>query len=71
MSCTVVPIIPHFIISVVSRDISVGIATRYGMDGTGIGSGGGGGAGFYAPVQNGPGTHPASYIIGTGSLYRG
>ena len=48
------------------RDSSVGIATRYGMDGPGIESRWG--ARFSAPVQTGPGTHSASYTIGTGSF---
>jgi hypothetical protein len=26
---------------------------------------------FFAPVQTDPGVHPASYIVGNGSLYRG
>ena len=47
------------------RDISVGIATRYGLDGPGdlipVG------ARFSALVQTGPGAHPASYTFGTGS----
>ena len=29
------------------------------------------GARFSAPVQTGPGAHPASYTMGTGSLSRG
>jgi hypothetical protein len=53
------------------RDSVVGIATRYGLDGLGIESRWGGGAGFSAPVQTDPGTHPASYIMGTGSLSPG
>jgi hypothetical protein len=32
------------------------------------GGGGGGGARFSAPVQTGPGTHPASWTMGTGSF---
>ena len=44
------------------RDSSVGIATRYGLDGPGIESRRG--ARFSAPVQTGPGGHP----IGTGSF---
>ena len=52
-----------------SQDISVGIATRYGLDGPGIESRWG--ARFSAPVQTGPGAHPASYTKGTGSLSRG
>jgi hypothetical protein len=45
-------------------DSSVGIATRYGLDGPGIESRWG--ARFSAPVQTGPGAHPASYTMGTG-----
>jgi hypothetical protein len=47
---------------IVGRDSSVGIATRYGLDGPGIG--------FSAPLQTGPGAHPASYTMGTVSLFR-
>jgi len=50
----------------VGRDSSVGIATRYGLDGTGIESRLG--ARFSAPVQTGPGSHQAFYTIGTGSF---
>ena len=48
------------------RDISVGIATHYGLVGPGIESRWG--ARISAPVQTGPGAHPASYTIGTGSF---
>ena len=48
------------------QDSSVGIATRYGLDGSGIESRWK--ARFSAPVQTGPGAHPASYTMGTGSL---
>ena len=48
---------------------SVGLATRYGQDGTGIESRWGG-ARFSPPVQTGPGGHPASYTVGTGSFLR-
>ena len=48
------------------RDSSVGIATRYGLDGPGIESQWG--AKFSAPVQTGPGAHSASYTMGTGSF---
>ena len=48
------------------RDSAVGIATRYGLDGPGIESRWG--ARFSAPVQTGPGAHPASYTISTGSF---
>ena len=53
----------------VGRDSSVGIATRYGLDGPGIESRWG--ARFSAPVQTGPGTYPASCTVGTGSLQGG
>ena len=49
-----------------SRDISVGIETRYGLDDPGIKFRWG--ARFSAPVQTGPGAHPASYTRGTGSF---
>ena len=45
------------------RDSSVGIATRYGLDGPGIESRWE--ARVSAPVQTGPGAHPASYTMGT------
>ena len=48
------------------RNISVGIATRYELDGPGIESRWG--ARFSAPVQTGPGAHPASCTMGTGSF---
>ena len=48
------------------RDSSVGIATRYGLDGSGIESRCD--ARFSATVQIGPGAHPASCAVGTGSL---
>ena len=44
-----------------------GIAAGYGLDGPGIESRWG--ARFCAPVQTGPGAHPASYTIGTGSSW--
>jgi len=47
-------------------DCSVGIATRYGLDGPGIESRWG--ARFTAAVQTGPGVHPVSYTMGTGSF---
>ena len=47
------------------RDCSVGIATRYGLDGPGIQSLR---VRFSAPVQTGPGAHPASYTMGTRSF---
>ena len=45
---------------------SVGIATDYGLDGPGIESRWG--ARSSAPVQTGPGAHPASCTIGTGTF---
>jgi len=50
----------------VGRDSSVVIATSLwaGRSGDRIPVG----TGFYAPVQTGPGAHPASYIRGTGSF---
>jgi hypothetical protein len=50
----------------VGRDSSVGIATRYGLDGIGIESQRG--VRFSAPVYTGPGVHPASYTGVTGSF---
>jgi len=44
----------------------VGISNGYGLDGPGIESRWG--ARFSAPVQTGPGTHPASCTMGTGSF---
>jgi hypothetical protein len=48
------------------RDSSVGIATGYGLDGPGMESRWG--ARFFAHVQIGPGAHPASCTMGTGSF---
>ena len=48
------------------RDSSVGIATRYELDTPGIESRWG--ARFSASVQTGPGAHPFSYTMGTGSF---
>ena len=47
---------------ILGRDSSVGIVTSYGMDGPGIESRWV--ARFSAPVQTGPGAHPASYTMG-------
>ena len=57
---------PHFVANFVGRDSSVGIATRYGVDGPGIESRWG--ARYSAPVQTDPGAHPASCTMGTGSF---
>jgi hypothetical protein len=48
-----------------ARDSSVGIPTRYGIDGPGIESRWE--AKFSAPVQTGPVAHSPSYTMGTGS----
>jgi hypothetical protein len=48
------------------RDISVGIATDFGLDGPGIESQGG--ARFSAPFQTSPGVHPTSYTMDTESF---
>ena len=48
------------------RDSSIGVVTRYGLDGPGIEYQWG--ARFSAPVQTDPGAHPASYTVGTGSF---
>ena len=58
--------IPQNIYRLMGRDSSVGIATRYGLDGPVIESRWG--ARFSAPVQTGPGAHPASCTMGTGSF---
>ena len=50
----------------VGRDISVGTATRYGLDCRGIESRWT--ARFSALVQTGFGTHTSSYVMGTGSF---
>ena len=50
----------------VGRDSSVGIATRYGLDGPGIESQWE--VRFSTPVWTGPGAHPASYTMGTRSF---
>ena len=49
-------------------DSSVGIAIRYGLGGLVFESQCG--VRFSAPVQNGPGAHPASYTVGAGSFPR-
>jgi hypothetical protein len=56
----------HKLMPVVCRDSSVGIATHYGLDGPEIEFRWG--ARFSAPVQTGPGTHPASYTMGARSF---
>jgi hypothetical protein len=48
------------------QDSVVGVVVRYGLDGPVIESWWG--ARFSAPFQTGPGVHPASYTLGTGSF---
>jgi hypothetical protein len=47
---------------ILGRDSVAGIATHYVLDRIPVGFR------FSAPVQNGPGAHPASYKMGTGSF---
>ena len=65
--CNLIRFYKNFSKSLDGRDSSVGIATRYGLDCPDIESRGGGGR-FSAPAQTGPGAHPASCTIGTGSF---
>jgi hypothetical protein len=51
----------------VDRDGSVGIATGYRLEGSGIESRGGE-ATFSATIKTGPGIHPVSCTMGTGSF---
>jgi hypothetical protein len=51
------------------RDSTVGTATGYGLDGPGIEFQGG--TTVSALVQTDPGTHTASYTMGSESLSRG
>jgi hypothetical protein len=55
-------------IIIVGRDSLVGIATRYGLDGSGIESRWGGGARYSASIQAEHRDHPASYTMCTGSF---
>ena len=48
------------------RNSSVGTETDYGLDGPGIEPPVG--VRFSAPVQTGPGDHPASFTVGIGSF---
>jgi hypothetical protein len=50
----------------IGRDSSVDIGTGYGLDGPGIESRWG--AIFSAPIQTGPGAHPASCTMGNVSF---
>jgi hypothetical protein len=51
------------------RDNLAGIASTYGLGGSGFKTRHGWGR-FCAPVQTGPGAYPASYTMRTGSLSR-
>ena len=53
----------------VGQGSSLRIATRYGLDGSGIECRWG--RDFQPPVQTGPGAHPVSYTSVTESLPRG
>ena len=53
----------------VAQDSSIGIATRYGLDDPGIESRWGGE--IFRIRPNGPGAHPASFTMGTGSFSGG
>ena len=55
----------HIIIYQRGPGSSVGIVTDYGLDGPGIASLWGE---IFPPVQTGPGAHPASCTMGTGSF---
>ena len=59
-------VLPFLTVVVVGRDSSVGIATRYGLDGPGIESRWV--ARLSAPVQTGSGAHPASCTMDAGSF---
>jgi hypothetical protein len=61
-----VSILGMLLLQYVGQDSSVGIVTRYGLDGPGIISQWG--ARFFAPVQIGFGVHSAPCTMGTGSL---
>ena len=65
MNSGLVKIGPWYAIGRVPGSV-VGIATGYGLDGPGIEFRWG--ARFSAPVQTGPGAHPASCTVGTGSF---
>jgi hypothetical protein len=67
--CNEVISIINFYECLLVRDSVGRVATRYGLDGPGIEFRRG--ARFSVPVQTGPGTHPASSKMRTGSLSRG
>jgi hypothetical protein len=51
-----------------SRDSTVGIATRNGLEGPETNPCRGGGAKLFVAVQTGSEAHPTTYITGTGSF---
>ena len=55
---------PMLSITIIYKNIPTSIETGYGLDGPG--SNPSWGARFSAPVQTGPGAHPASCTMGTG-----
>ena len=59
---TLLPEIRSILSSRVGRDSSVGITTRYGLDGPGVESQW---TRLYAPVQAGSEAYPVSYTMGT------
>ena len=66
LKCSVEFVVVKYYVHICGPGSSVGIATGYGLGRSGdqiqVGSR------FSAPVQTGPGAHPASCTIGTGSL---
>jgi hypothetical protein len=61
-------ILQSFIIYMLHRDSSVGIALGYGLDDRGCGvrfPAGAGNFSLHHSVQNGSGSHPASYLMDT------
>ena len=62
--CIIIELYRH-IITKGGPGSSVGLANEYGLDGAGSDPGG---DEIFRPVQTGPGAHPASCKMGTGSL---
>jgi hypothetical protein len=67
-SCGEVSRFEIYVVVFVGRDCSVGLAIRYGLDGPGIELQVG--ERFFASVQTGFGTHPASYTMDIVSVSR-
>ena len=61
----IITVFRHIQTCVHGQGSSVGITTDYGMDGPGSNPGG---DEIFPPVQTGPGAHPASCKMGTGSF---